>query len=112
MSPHPAEHIARAMMMANGEGKWDLSPNDRAAIQHVIDRMRVAEGELAKRYKDDRFLAWAILKDLSDRAGIPEWLGSESDDAAKDVANDLAALIGSHRELSAQHKGKDSQNST
>lgn len=38
-------------------------------------------------------LAWDILSDLSDRAGIPEWLGHKSDDAAQDVANEVAALI-------------------
>lgn len=41
----------------------------------------------------DYALAWAILKDLSDRAGVPEWLGVESDQAAKAVAWDIAALI-------------------
>ncbi len=46
---------------------------------------------------DDLALAWAILKDLSDRAGIPEWLGSDSDDAAKDVAWDIATLIAARR---------------
>lgn len=38
-------------------------------------------------------LAWVILKDLSDRAGIPEWLGSEGDDAAQEVAGAVATLI-------------------
>jgi hypothetical protein len=42
---------------------------------------------------EDWDLAWTILKNLSDRAGIPEWLGDESDAAAKHVAWDVAALI-------------------
>jgi hypothetical protein len=30
-----------------------------------------------------------ILKDLSDRAGVPEWLGSEHDDGAMLVRDEL-----------------------
>ena len=46
---------------------------------------------------DDLALAWAILKNLSDRAGVPEWLGDESDSAAKGVAWDVATLIASRK---------------
>ena len=30
--------IARLTMMANGDDKWDLSSNDRAAIRYALDR--------------------------------------------------------------------------
>lgn len=60
--------------------------------------------------KDDRFLAWVILKDLSDRAGIPEWLGQESDDAARGVAKDLAELIAFHRENTVGSPSEGSDN--
>ena len=51
-----------------------------------------------KSTKDDRHLAREILRDLSDRSGIPEWLGSETDPAARDVMKDIAELIAAHRE--------------
>ena len=41
----------------------------------------------------DLALAWEILKNLSDRAGIPEWLGREGDEGAERVVWDVAALI-------------------
>jgi hypothetical protein len=31
----------------------------------------------------------AVLKDLSDRAGVPEWLDPEFDETGADVARDL-----------------------
>ena len=43
--------------------------------------------------EEDLAFAWEILKDLSDRAGIPEWLGEVDNDDAKFVARDLATLI-------------------
>lgn len=43
---HPEEHIARVMMMANEDPKWDLSPRDAEAIRHVLGRMRAAEDSL------------------------------------------------------------------
>lgn len=52
--------------------------------------------------KEDRDLAWAILDDLSDRAGIPEWLGRRFDDAARDVAKDVAQIIAEHRTNAAR----------
>ena len=47
--------------------------------------------------KDDGELAWAILTDLSDRAGVPEWLGEKWNPSAKLVAIGVAAVIARHR---------------
>lgn len=33
------ESLSRVRMMAEGDPKWDLSPNDRAALQAVLDRV-------------------------------------------------------------------------
>jgi hypothetical protein len=38
-------------------------------------------------------IAWAIMIDLSDRAGVPEWLGDPTDVAAQDVATGVAEII-------------------
>lgn len=47
--------------------------------------------------KADRELAWAILDDLSDRGGIPEWLGDRDDPAARNVSSAVAEIISRHR---------------
>lgn len=62
---------------------------------------------MAEPTKEDRHLAWEILKDLSDRNGVPEWLGNDGDHAAKDIANDLALLIANHRELGSLRSGEE-----
>jgi hypothetical protein len=35
-------------------------------------------------------LAKAVLVDLSDRAGLPEWIGSQSDRDARELTRDIA----------------------
>lgn len=35
-------------------------------------------------------LAWAVLADLADRAGVPEWLGSKEDGAAVAVHHEIS----------------------
>ena len=45
---------------------------------------------------DEQFasdLAWKILDDLSDRAGIPEWIGSRSDPDAVAMHRDLVREV-------------------
>ena len=38
-------------------------------------------------------VTWKVLKDLSDRAGVPEWLGSERDGAAASVHRELSRYV-------------------
>ena len=48
--------------------------------------------------KYDRALAWAILHDLADRRGIPDWLGNKHDEAARLVHKGVSEVIAKHRE--------------
>jgi hypothetical protein len=73
--PRPAEapipngeHIARVMMMTNGDPTWDLSDNDRLAIQHVLDRMRIAEAEVRRRERDQ-----PGPLPVRSTLGVPDW---------------------------------------
>lgn len=43
MSETPVAMVDRVRMMADGSDGWDLSPNDRAALSHVLTRMVDAE---------------------------------------------------------------------
>lgn len=44
---------------------------------------------------DAKDAAWLILQDLSDRAGVPEWLGSKSNKDAQYVAAEVAEILDS-----------------
>jgi hypothetical protein len=46
MSEAFEEQMARMRMMANGGDKWDLSPNDRAALVAVLGRYAEMEAAL------------------------------------------------------------------
>jgi len=53
----PKDKMARLELMAEGEPTWDLSDNDRAAIQYALDRIKALERELAD--KEAARLQWA-----------------------------------------------------
>jgi hypothetical protein len=38
-----ADQVARLQLMAGGDQKWDLSPNDQAAIGRALDKVRTLE---------------------------------------------------------------------
>lgn len=46
MAESPASMVGRVALMAEDNPKWDLSPNDRAALAHVLSRMVDAEAAL------------------------------------------------------------------
>lgn len=76
--PYPedfADQLARLRMMAKGDDKWDLSDNDRAAIQAVLDE-RDTLANLAG-------LGWAFMNEGSQlqtfrfRGALDAWKAQE-----------------------------------
>jgi len=52
MSESWPDQIARLRLMAAGDGDWDLSPNDRAAIQAALDKLAETSPEAAMPWGD------------------------------------------------------------
>lgn len=70
-----ADMIHRVRLMADGEDTWDLSDNDIAALQHVLDQLATSDAALRQ--------ALAALEEMDSL--VREWVG-----AAEDATHELA----------------------
>ena len=65
MSESLADQITRLQLMAGGDPKYDLSPNDRAAIGTALDALKVQEAKKTEAERAlDHFLSGAPMRDF------------------------------------------------
>ncbi len=79
MAESLADQVARLRLMALGDPKWDLSPNDQAAITAALDKLSALDTERAAK----RQFANALM----DLVEVGRWLAQRQPAAhAKDQA--------------------------
>ncbi len=62
-----AEQVTRLRLMAKGDPKWDLSPNDQAAIAAALNNLRAACLERCPDETNGTPCAWCPYRTQADR---------------------------------------------